>query len=45
MVVLQFAWGSGSNNVHLPHNHYENCVCYPGAASDKFRICCKCTYK
>ncbi len=31
MVVLQFAWGSGSANVHLPHNHYENCVCYPGA--------------
>ena len=31
MVVLQFAWGSGSSNVHLPHNHYENCVCYPGA--------------
>ena len=30
MVVLQFAWGSGANNTHLPHNHYENSVCYPG---------------
>ena len=31
MVVLQFAWGSGPTNIHLPHNHYENSVCYPGA--------------
>jgi hypothetical protein len=31
MVVLQFAWGGGPTNVHLPHNHYENSVCYPGA--------------
>ena len=31
MVVLQFAFGSGATNTHLPHNHYENCVCYPGA--------------
>lgn len=30
MVVLQFAWGGGARNVHLPHNHYENSVCYPG---------------
>ena len=30
MVVLQFAWGGGPTNVHLPHNHYENSVCYPG---------------
>ena len=30
MVVLQFAWGSGSTNTHIPHNHYENSVCYPG---------------
>ena len=37
MVVLQFAWGSGSANVHLPHNHYENCVCYPGATSESTR--------
>jgi 4-alpha-glucanotransferase len=32
MAVLQFAWGSGGANTHLPHNHYENCVVYPGAA-------------
>lgn len=31
MVVLQFAWGGGATNTHLPHNHYENCVVYPGA--------------
>ena len=31
MAVLQFAWGSGAANPHLPHNHYENCVVYPGA--------------
>ena len=30
MVVLQFAWGSDAGNCHLPHNHYENSVCYPG---------------
>ena len=30
MVVLQFAWGSGAQNTHIPHNHYENSVCYPG---------------
>ena len=30
MVVLQFAWGGGATNVHLPHNHYENSVVYPG---------------
>ena len=28
--ALQFAWGSDADNVHLPHNHYENSVCYPG---------------
>ena len=33
MVVLQFAWGSGATNTHLPHNHYENSVCYPGRSS------------
>jgi hypothetical protein len=38
MVVLQFAWGSGSANVHLPHNHYENCVCYPGVGQDLVRL-------
>lgn len=30
MVVLQFAWGGGPTNTHLPHNHYENCFCYVG---------------
>lgn len=30
MAVLQFAWGGGAANPHLPHNHYENCVVYPG---------------
>ena len=33
MVVLQFAWGSGATNTHIPHNHYENSVCYPGNPS------------
>ena len=33
MVVLQFAWGGGFANTHLPHNHYENSVVYPGASS------------
>lgn len=39
MVVLQFAWGSGSDNVHLPHNHYENSVCYPGALPSSLPAC------
>lgn len=30
MVVLQFAWGGGPTNTHLPHNHYENCFAYVG---------------
>ena len=30
MVVLQFAWGGGPTNTHLPHNIYENCFVYPG---------------
>ncbi|KAF5835101.1 glycoside hydrolase superfamily [Dunaliella salina] len=30
MVVLQFAWGGGPGNVHLPHMHYDNSYCYPG---------------
>lgn len=33
MAVLQFAWGSGAANPHLPHNHYDNCVVYPGACT------------
>ena len=31
MVVLQFAWGGGPANTHLPHNIYDNCFVYPGA--------------
>ena len=30
MRVLQFAFGGGSDNPHLPHNYIENCVVYPG---------------
>lgn len=30
MIVLQFAWGGGPTNTHLPHNIYENSVVYPG---------------
>ena len=30
MVVLQFAFGSNSSNIHLPHLHYKNSVVYPG---------------
>ena len=32
MCVLQFAWGGGPANTHLPHNVYENCFVYPGEA-------------
>lgn len=30
MVVLQFAWGGGATNTHLPHNIYQNSFVYPG---------------
>eukprot|EP00899_Mesostigma_viride_P029530 jgi/Mesvir1/9762/Mv12217-RA.1 len=30
MVVLQFAFDGASRNVHLPHNHEPNSVCYAG---------------
>ncbi|MDO4730572.1 MAG: 4-alpha-glucanotransferase, partial [Clostridia bacterium] len=30
MKILQFAFGSGSDNPYLPHNHIENCVVYTG---------------
>lgn len=30
MVVLLFAWGGSWTNTHMPHNHQENSVCYPG---------------
>lgn len=45
MVVLQFAWGAGPTNVHLPHNHYENSVCYPGVGMPGKGSCgmCQCS--
>jgi 4-alpha-glucanotransferase len=30
MKILQFAFGSGSDNPYLPHNHIKNCVVYTG---------------
>ncbi|ACB76555.1 4-alpha-glucanotransferase [Opitutus terrae] len=30
MVILQFAFGSGPDNLYLPHNHRANSVVYPG---------------
>lgn len=30
MAILQFAFGSGSDNLYLPHNHRSNSVVYPG---------------
>jgi 4-alpha-glucanotransferase len=30
MTILQFAFGSGSDNLYLPHNLRQNCVVYPG---------------
>jgi 4-alpha-glucanotransferase len=30
MAVLQFAFGGGSDNLYLPHNHRVNTVVYPG---------------
>ena len=39
MVVLQFAFGSGPTNIHLPHNHYVNSICYPGQPSGP-GFCC-----
>jgi 4-alpha-glucanotransferase len=38
MVVLQFAWGGGPHNVHLPHMHYENCFCYPGTHDNETSV-------
>eukprot|EP00798_Chlamydomonas_sp_ICE-L_P008636 gene8637-34084_t len=38
MVVLQFAWGGGPGNVHLPHNHYENCFVYPGTHDNETAV-------
>jgi 4-alpha-glucanotransferase len=30
MAILQFAFGGGSDNLYLPHNHRSNSVVYPG---------------
>jgi 4-alpha-glucanotransferase len=30
MRILQFAFGDGAANLHLPHNHVRGCVVYPG---------------
>ncbi len=30
MRILQFAFGEGPENEHLPHNHPRRCVVYPG---------------
>ncbi len=38
MVVLQFAWGGGPSNVHLPHMHYDNCYCYPGTHDNETAV-------
>jgi len=38
MVVLQFAWVSGPTNTHIPHNHYENSVCYPGTHDNETTV-------
>lgn len=38
MVVLQFAWGGGPSNVHLPHNHYNNCFAYTGTHDNETTI-------
>ncbi len=42
MVVLQFAWGGGPTNTHLPHNIYENCFVYPGALLGCVQRCALC---
>lgn len=38
MVVLQFAWGGGPSNVHLPHMHYDNCFVYPGTHDNETSV-------
>lgn len=30
MRVIQFAWGSGNDNLHLPHNHSDNSIVFSG---------------
>ena len=38
MCVLQFAWGGGPRNTHLPHNVYENCFVYPGTHDNQTAV-------
>lgn len=38
MVVLQFAWGGGQKNVHLPHMHEDNSVCFPGTHDNETTV-------
>lgn len=30
MKILQFAFGTGSGNVYLPHSYHQNCIVYTG---------------
>jgi 4-alpha-glucanotransferase len=30
MRILHYAFGAGAGNPHLPHNHFENAIVYPG---------------
>lgn len=38
MMVLQFAWGGGPTNTHLPHNGYENSFIYPGTHDNQTSV-------
>lgn len=38
MVVLQFAWGGGGTNPHLPSNHPVNSFCYPGTHDNETTV-------
>lgn len=38
MIVLQFAWGGGPTNTHLPHNMYEQCFVYPGTHDNQTAV-------
>lgn len=38
MVVLQFAWGGGATNTHMPHKIYENCFVYPGTHDNQTAV-------
>ncbi|KAJ9509665.1 hypothetical protein QJQ45_011343 [Haematococcus lacustris] len=38
MVVMQFAWGGGPSNVHMPHMHYDNCFVYPGTHDNETAV-------